>query len=245
MRRTRGRKPRVVWLPTFGDSAYAEGGGFGQATGIRLSTTHGSGGSGPGIIYDAVAVTWDGGDSSAAAQDFGSTEHSLADFVQGQSYRLRRIVGKFWCGTDIQTASNINALQVAFGFIVGRADSNGSLQTDFNNVNPLYQDSADDPWIWRRSWLLGAGSYGSTVQWGNLPLTNQAVGSAVDGPHIDQKTARLVGPDERLVCIMAARVFSTHDDAAPTGNVRVSGFLDYRILASMRSNVGNRRNASR
>lgn len=242
-RRFTRRKPRVVWLPTFGNTSFGEDGGAAQAGGmvfgVGLNDTI-------GIAFDAAALTWDGNNSPSAAQGFGSTSESLADFTQGSSYRLRRIVGKFWCGaTTNGIATNVMAIQVAFGFIIGRADPNGDLQTDFQNVNPLFQDSMDDPWIWRRSWLIAPAPYDTANRWGAIPFTNIEYGSVADGPHIDQKTARVVGPEERLVGIMAARVFETVDHAAIIGAPEVSGYLDYRLLASMRSNVGNRRNASR
>lgn len=243
VRRFTRRKPRVVWLPVYGDNAYGESGGIQSSIGIRFSAPQTL--PATGITVDAVGITWDGGSSVSAAQGFGSSDHSLADFTQGSSYRLRRIVGKFWCDLWSANVGNVTCAKVGFGFIVGRADPNGALQTDFQQVNPLFQDSADDPWIWRRTWLLSPSGYGNNAPFGRFPQTNVAYGSVADGPHIDAKTARVIGPDERLVAVMASQIVQTSDDQVPTQSIQLNGYLDYRILASMRQNLGNRRNASR
>jgi len=240
------RKPRVVWLPTFGVNSYGESGIESNATGIEYNVNLGTNGI---IVFDAAGLTWDGSESSTFAQDFGDDSFTLNDFVDGQSYRLRRIVGKFWCSADTQgVATNVTAVEVAFGFIIARTAASGAIQTDFSYVNPLAQDSAEDPWIWRRSWLISpelASAQLPNSAFGVLPNNNIAYGSVADGPHIDQKTARVISRDERLVGVMAAQVKYTKGDLAPTGNVRVAGYLDYRLLASMRKNIGNRHNTSR
>jgi len=230
------RKPRVAWLPVFGD---AQDPLDEKSIGIRFALTLSS-----GIEVDAVPLTWDGSRSSEAEQIAGGDFDSLADFVNGNAYRLRRIVGKFFCSFGTIGTSNVQCAQVAAGLIVCRTDSNGNVVTDLNTTNPLAQDSADDPWIWRRTWLLSHPGYDYNVPFARFPATNTAYGSVADGPHIDQKTARVIGPDERLVAMFAARALQTTGAAAPTATV-ISGYLDYRLLGSMRTNVGNRRNASR
>lgn len=248
MRRFKRRKPRVAWFPVFGDSSYAEYNADGAAIGIRFENNTGSASPAHSIDSDAVGITWDGTQSAAANQGFGSTTETLSDFVQGTGYRLRRLVGKIWISTGAVTNGNVAAVRVGFGFIILRTRDDGALGSNIQWVNPLAQDSADDPWIWRRNWVLSPNPATATlapeVPWTNLPRTNVGlVGN--DGPHIDQKTARIVGPQERLVAIMSSQVIQTTDDLAPTGEITVHGLLDYRILGSMRSNIGNRNNASR
>lgn len=250
-RRFGRRKPRVLWLPTFGDTSVGESGGASQATGIRFGGSVPSDGA---ILVDAVAVTWDYTPSATASQGFGTQDYTLADFAGNMSYRLRRIVGKCFCavspGADGGAAVNMRTVQIACGFIVGRADPAGAINTDIQVVNPLYQDSAEDPWIWRRTWLLGNKSYQAwteqtavTYPEAQFPNTNIAYGSVQDGPHIDQKTARVVGPDERLIFMVAVRQFS--DQTTGGAGCNWSVFLDYRLLGSLRPSQGNRRNASR
>jgi len=241
-RRFARRKPKVVWLPIFGDTSEGESGGYAQADGIRYNCIPGA--VNPGISFDATAITWDSPQSATAEQGLGLNDQTLHDFVSGTEYRLRRIVGKVHVGCTTSVTTNITAVEVAFGFIVGRCDSNGALNTDFNETNPLYQDSATDPWIWRRTWILSPGYFPGLIG-GAYPQTNAEYGSVADGPHIDQKTARVISRDERLLGILAARPIYTVGGDPSTGSVSVDAYLDYRLLASLRTNQGNRRNASR
>lgn len=252
-RRFKRRKPRVVWLPVFGDTFTGEAGTAATAVGVQFQCQMGLGQY--GIVVDAAPLTFDGSQDPTINQSLGLNNVTLNDYVNGQAYRLRRIVGKIWCAASANpgdTATNITAIEVGFGFIVAKTDATGNITTDISTTNPLSQSSADDPWIWRRTWVLnpydGTGSFGNADQWYGFPRTNMEYGSVADGPHIDQKTARVVGQEERLIGMLAARVLGTSDDASPTPTteyVNVRGFLDYRLLASMRSTQGNRNNASR
>jgi len=250
--RTKRRKPRVTWLPIFGETATVagEGGGTNQAGGLTFSVLHTD--ADAGIIYDAAPLTFDSPGSPAAQQDLGLETRTLQDFVQGTTYRLRRIVGKAFCAVaraDGADPTDIWAVDCAFGFMVCRVDDTGAPQTDFGEVNPLFQDSMEDPWIWRRRWILGTGTSALTASNDLVPLSrmppNNCVGygSVMDGPHIDTKVARVIGVQERLFGVFASRVIASADPI--TQPVFTQLFLDYRILASMRANQGNKRNASR
>jgi len=259
-RTKRRRKPRVVWLPTFGAATSAFGEVVGGASGVSGTLNFDS----DEVVYDAFPLTFDSTKDPASVVTeipvLGQTySPSLHDLVSGNEYRLRRIVGKiFISGTsdeDDDPAENSGLIDVAFGFIVIRTDDDGSPTTDFNEVNPLQQQSMEDPWIWRRRWLLNpygntraidAANSGLNVPALNVyPNTTSGYGSAVDGPHIDQKTARVIHRQERLYGIVAARVFQFGGDAQTSGK-QIQYLLDYRLLASLRpSSSGNRRNASR
>lgn len=64
----------------------------------------------------------------------------------------------------------------------------------------------------------------------------------MEGPHVDAKTARIVGPDQRLFLV----VTNTIQGGSAAGGVSSCEVItDLRVLASMRSSQGNRRNASR
>lgn len=240
----RRRRPRVAWLPTFGDTFGTESVQQDWANGIRYELDV------PGgffkIVDDITGVTFDAPAAASAVQiDGPSFGPSLHDLVQGESYRLRRIVGKFFGQVDItENPTNICALDVALGFIVLRTTANGG-PSDFIH-NPLHMDTMDDPWIWRRRWILSTSTaWTEGTPWKHMPRSTAGFHSVADGPHIDQKTARVIAPQERLFAAVAARVLDTADGLDPTGEVRLNAFLDYRILASMRQNIGNRGNASR
>lgn len=66
--------------------------------------------------------------------------------------------------------------------------------------------------------------------------------SVREGTFVDQKTARIVGPDERL--FMNVQVTTLNG----SGGVDLTGIQLYwnlRFVASLKTNLGNRRNASR
>lgn len=78
----------------------------------------------------------------------------------------------------------------------------------------------------------------------NLPLypdNNQNMGSVMDGPHVDAKSQRRVGNEERLFLIADAMVAV----AGGGGSFSVQWFADLRPVGSILKMAGNRRNASR
>lgn len=265
MRRFRRRRPNAVWMPVYGNSAgdgntasYAGGN-----TGVIPVDVSGE------ITVEAVPVTFDYTESAWQVQTAGGTNpQTLHDIVSGQEWRLRRIVGKAHITSGIRlpegTGSLPNdtpqAVEVAAGYIVLKTDEEGDLLTDIEETNPLVQESMDDPWIWRRKWILRLGgsnhitpNYGTiySSDYGPLttdfPYTTMAYGSVADGPHIDQKTARVIHRQERLFLMLAVRVWNpgysiTFSNSNP---ITVNYNFDHRFVGSLRSNQGNRRNASR
>jgi len=217
------------------------------------------------MVSDVQPVTFDYSDS--ASQEEGVDFRSLQDLAQGNAYRLRRIVGKFHaaCYTENNGETVIPTVDVAAGFMVCRTDDDGNILVEQAGVSgdvtrgPLAQDGSEDPWCWRRRWLLtgvqSAITYttGTTLAdvlalngilgfQGQFPQTTAGYGSVQDGPHIDQKTARVISRDERLFFWVQARLTNPSTE---TNNARLPWQLDVRLLASLRQNVGNRRNASR
>jgi len=250
----RRRKPLVQWLPVFGTGGSENSeAAIGIQSEIQLATSNDE------TRIDAVGLTFDYTDSAETAQAAGDDNRTLRDLVSGSAYRLRRIVGKIYASWYNNSGDGIanrpDVIDYAAGFIVVRTDDNGNPSTDFEEVHPLSQDSADDPWIWRRRWFLRTLAEGDTPggvpakTWGSgFPRSTAEYHSVADGPHIDQKTARVVGRQERLFFVQAARTVaafpgSTAGFSAPGGLVT---YLDYRLLGSLFSTTpGNRRNASR
>jgi len=255
------RRPRVVWLPVQGnDISQGQELGNQGVPGIASTLTVGSNGT---ISFDQIPVTFDYSDPATFEQ--GSFERSLQDLTSGNNYRLRRLVGKIFVGaTTSATTGTIGPVDVCCGFIVNRTDDSGNplspgLFGDDQQASPLGQDAMQDPWIWRRRWLLSPVSsinqYASpagvadfdaindTLNGPTWPQTNAGYGSVADGPHIDQKTARVIGNQERLYFWIAGRQQAVNELGGQ--NIIVSYTLDLRILASLRANQGNRRNASR
>jgi len=247
------RKPRVVWLPVVGndisDIPEQEHWVDGPSGVLQIPSTG-------AIIFDQVPITFDYSDS--ASQEQGSFQRSLQDLTSGNAYRLRRIVGKIHAAATPQSTSDTSwaVTELAAGFMVNRTDPSGNAVTTFASgleASPLSQDAAEDPWIWRRKWMLSPlpnhltnesiGTLVNSLAGGCFyPNTTAHYGSVADGPHIDQKTARVISQQERLFFWIAGRSQFT---VTPATTVNLVWNLDVRLLASLRMNIGNRRNASR
>jgi len=222
------RRPRVVWLP--------------NETAFQLGTTHSAStivqAVGPGAIglegVNAIPLVFD--------QPFqGSAGTSLAD-IESSGYRLRRVVGKIYASVEQIEQADGGAVLATAGLIVLRVDDNGVATN--TSISPQGIQNVSDPWIWRRTWILANGSSTNvnTQFIDSSPFSNYEGGpAAVDGPHLDQKTARIVSTEERLHLVISTTLLHTGDAAA----VSTQWLWDFRVLGSMRSSSGNRRNAVR
>lgn len=187
-------------------------------------------------------------------QGVAATTTDLSD-LEGSAYRLRRIVGKIFVQPAQVAgiaATDATTWIVTAGFIILRVTGSGAILSGASNTyDPQILDNIRDPWIWRRSWMLSnqAGINALNVA---TPDTKQVIfpssningygGGVLDGPHIDAKTARVVSDEERLFLVVSANTID--GDAQNTPN-QIGFFGDVRVLASMRKQSGNRRNASR
>lgn len=242
MGRFRRRKPAVCWLPVSGTENLNQ-----QVIAPIISGDVFVAGSGA-VQTSFTALTFDYGPELLLAANELPT---LADY-QGSAYRLRRIVGKCFISMTQESPLQPPAVKpaaaiIAAAFIVLRVNEETGtplLNATPDQYNPLNEDNIRDPFIWRRSWILsnGLSASPSQPQWGEMPFSNVEYGSAFDGAHIDQKTARVIGPEERLFFVIGTQSL----EAAAVGeNSHIRYVLDYRLLASMRRTAGNRRNASR
>lgn len=230
------RKPRVVWLPT--DPSFAVDGNMqgGSNIGTFFIDVAGPSAIGLSIIGDIPLVI-----DNQLTPVPGTT--SLAD-IESSGYRLRRIVGKVFVAVQQVVQDDAGAVVATVGFIVRRVNPDGNPSLAAARRNPTFQENIPDPWIWRRSWLLanGSSSNAETTFVDSANFSNMEGGpSALDGPHVDAKTARIIGPEERL--FMTASI--TTMNASDAATMRTRWAYDFRVLASMRTSSGNRRNASR
>lgn len=247
---TRRRAPKVVWLPpsTIGSvNAQSPPVGNGDESTWRQFSIAAGGGVGDVSIAE-VPLVIDGADNQVSLAD------SIADLYSA-SYRLRRIVGKIYIGTrtDEPEATGPRIIGVTAGIIVRRTDpvTGQSVIGQTGNVNNISPDrivNSNDPWVFRRNWLMmnPRAPLGVTNVFGGTLQTNNYVNmaSSLDGPHVDQKTARIVGPEERLFLTVSATVLVL-DGASVQDETTLDVFFDFRVLASLKSGSGNRRNATR
>lgn len=235
----RRRKSRGTWLPVFGNLAGAEGftntveGVDGQIT-VDLNA---------GITTNIHVLTLD------SPNEGESDERTLAD-VLGSEYLLRRIVGKFHALSFADPTAPVYAL-VSAGFCVARAQPGAQsfypLGADGNVVtsnftaaqqsfSPLEQETQREPWIWRRSWILSnAEAPVATGTSRGFPSSTAEYGSVADGPHLDAKTMRRVGADDRLYFIVSTVTWPISQTAAGGGEEGLILYhLDYRLFGSLR-----------
>lgn len=175
---------------------------------------------------------------------------SLAD-LEDSGYRLRRIVGELWLfGDRFDEDSGIEEIFFEAGLIVRRcdqqglslaalADTGGAVQ---ENVSPASALNWADPWIWQRSWWTRNPNF--VVQTVGAPAIANTTPIRMDVEyHMDQKTARIVGPEERLY--LSASVIGLGGSNQGQINNQPRMNWSFRALATPRTSVGNRRNASR
>lgn len=196
-------------------------------------------------------------------------EHVTSDYLStiiGNEWTLRRIVGNVFCNRNTQLqAAGANILNdsapsvlAAAGIFVARADeANTDLPiggADRNAYGPFDPDVIREPWLWRRTWILGsAGSapfaalntllpqYVGPVFTGGgnpqvtsafYPCSNVYYGTALTGPYIDSKVGRRIRQDERLYMAFSAVYWPIGEDTAI--NTQVDWHVDYRIYGALR-----------
>lgn len=248
-RRTR---PRVVWLPQTSRNVIGDG-----TTVFNIVVQTGVAGSTGGSITTEIPLVLDNQQTAVSA-----TDSSLAD-IESSGYRLRRIVGKVWCQLsqtdpvdEVDTVSNVICTA---GFMVRKATATTgdsyAASVGPAEVDPALIQNTGDPWIWRRSWILGNNG-ALTVLGGVGPTNLQKLqdfpqqnwgsygGGIAEGPHVDQKTARKVGPEERLFLDLTTTILG--EPAGPPGSpLAVAWFTDLRVLGSLQTSSGNRGNSTR
>lgn len=233
----RRRKSRGTWLPTIGtDRQNDEDVEYRMAV-RRMSFDADWRGN---VVQEVIDLTND-----VPVEDQDIATRSLADVV-GSEYFLKRIVGKVFI--DIERDSDnqlVNQVLVGAGFFVARADENGAGPIDFatagtelirfDNYSPLAQRTMREPWIWRRTWMLqdvGPPSLGVVQKY---PQANVGYGSVLDGPHIDAKTKRRIGNDDRLYFIVSATQWpNIVPGEGPYADYSIEITLDYRLFGSLR-----------
>lgn len=241
------KKPRVIWLPPDLNNRVGVAPGVAslpsQSAHFFIAQTGNGIGANPDVNVNAVVKDVDAGD------DFLTSIPTTLSDVTNSGYRLRRLVGKInvLCAQDT-AADNLDPtlFQVTCGFIILRVRGGDTPLDTFGSYDPSAIGSSMDPWIWRRSWIIGdqagAAAINRNTRAPRSNFENYSGGNA-DGPHLDQKTARLVGPEERLFFVSSVQGLDGDPQGPNPGLILIVG--DVRVLVSMRTSMGNRRNASR
>lgn len=247
MARRISRRPKVVWLPMDRNNRLGVAGGATLGTDSAMFQINVGAGSGLIGATNTVVIPVVGDAPQLLALAGSPAGPSLSDY-EGSAYRLRRIVGKLFVSIDNTAldATAASTVVITCGFIVLRVDDLGvPINVTTDAYAPAALDGIRDPWIWRRSWVLTNLVQFATIAGAGFqpfPTTNADYGSVADGPHVDAKTARVIADEERLFFVAQA---TNRDGTGGQGQNLIIITGDLRVLASMRSSQGNRRNASR
>lgn len=247
----RRRKRKYTWFPVQRTTVRTEG-EVTETVGIDGSV--GVDGTAPAIqIYPLVPV-------DAPRENWGTgsdTDISSLNDVIGNEYVVERIVGKFFATTQIANndLSIIAGAWITLGIFVARADEStpslplGGVQSTLietiNSFSPQAVATVREPWMFRRSWYLGARPTRATIDavaqkvpqsWAAFPQTTAGYGSLQDGPHVDVKSVRRVRQDERLYAAVAVERLPLGLDVSADPNLEVVArwHFDYRILGALR-----------
>lgn len=262
-RRFRRRRPRVVWLNAPG-TPYTPGDGT-NVNGIDpplanpasiefvMQTNAGDANpvtaTGPLVLDNAPEETFAGAPLVNVVDKTGLNQS--INF----GYRLRRIVGDLHVATapTNEQSNQAGAVLIQCGIMVRREDPSNTGQpmgtAQSQDVGTISNET--DPWVWRRNYVFSSGLVGQ----GNLIHTalqqfresNHQVGASAI--KVDQKTARRIAAEERLY--MTVTLWNLPLDkqsligSPNTNNFEVYLLFSYRVLGTIITNAGNRRNASR
>lgn len=247
----RRRRRRVTWFPNLGtdsENPFSDLGGR-QFIQTVLSTGAANTIVAP-VTFDAPTETTD-----------SPPDRSLADII-GSEYIIERIVGNMFHNLATADVPGENfAVLVASGWFVARADNDSvddpigspTLAELNQEYGPNFVNTIREPWMFRRTWLLGSGPV-PTIDGGTgngsvptaadpvgggpgastrraYPMSNVYYGTAVGGPFFDVRSNRHVSQDERLFYIQSCQTFPV--DTTFTGAVTLVSYLDYRILGTL------------
>lgn len=260
MFRRRRRKPRVQWLHTPGgllvQNAVAPLAkvlenpqpieiAFGTLPGAPVTFTA------PMVIDNPIAETVQGA-------SLGTYQNLALNQLNEFGWRLRRIVGNIFVGCTLennQAAARSPGVLFSAAIIVLKVDDTGQPTAAGAGLTVGALENETDPYVWRRDFILSAGAAagaGSSPIWTAInafPRSNVDYGTK-HHIAIDQKTARRIGPEERLFFIGTAWELPL-DQATNIGgeqsttDITVYVNVPYRVLGTVITVAGNRRNASR
>lgn len=158
---------------------------------------------------------------------------TLRDLVEGQSYVTERIVGKIWVSRTQDAGETVTDVPLIIGVgiaVLPTDDATGTADLANIDLDPLLQQNSGNPWMWRRTWILGQnGTAGLDPE---FPASNWQMGSVADGPHVDVKSKRRVSREQRLFIICSVGTMGL----AIAGGDSATGHFGYdlRILGAMR-----------
>lgn len=251
----RRRKSRGTWFPnlgTIGPASNPDDDDQGLWFQFVLPAVVAGGGFATQTLV--LPLTFD----SIREDDADELDTNLADLI-GSEYVLRRIVGNLFFSRDTATnatastnAGGYKAVKISAGFFVSRqADDSqnrdlpiGAQTADEirENYSPSQNAVVREPWIWRRTWILGRPDItGVNSSPQTFPSSNVDYNGSASNQYVDARTVRRVGQDDRLFFVAAARGLGSsfidpfvNELAVTVQATSIKGHLDYRLFGSLR-----------
>lgn len=216
---------------------------------IAFGTLHGA-----PVSFDAPLVVDNPVDETFQGSSLATYQNLALNQLNEFGWRLRRIVGDIFIGVARQDAQAANrpGVLIQAGIMVRRVDDAGNAVVPAAASIPGAIGNETDPWVWRRNWAFSGKFVPNSDS--VLDAVNTFPPSTVDygTKHhiaIDQKTARRLGPEERLFLNVVAWELPLNSDQAPhtafDTSMTVYFLMPYRVLGTVITAAGNRRNASR
>lgn len=243
----RKRRIRYRWLPNIGQAGTnnqtEEDSAFTSAVYVNAIS---DGGQTNLLIAPLIHDT-----PKEGATDSGVLSGTPLAYLIGNDYILRRVVGKCFISQGARSADAQNSAVIhTVGIFIARADDENvgggnttpvgasALVTALQDYGPQHVDVITEPWLWRRSWVLSCLDSNATIapqQFGQerYPGTTAGYGSVQDGPHIDAKTIRRVGQDDRLFVAWQARTFPINGGGDVGQSHTALMTLDLRFLGRL------------
>lgn len=240
------RGARGTWFPTLGTFWGGEGGGYSDASFSDTSLPVGADRSnGPVSIGGTNNITVIPVTKDFTAQpdpSSGTLEYTLRDEVEGQTWRLDRLVGKIHvrCGSApgfVDTTRSWGNIQVSAGFFTARSEDDAEAFPDLvpAEYDPLNILNIQNSWIWRRTWIL-QNPLTTNIGFSAAPCCNDWM-SDLTGSYIDTKVKRNIKREHRLWFAIAPIGWNGNqvavDPQSGDSQPSISWNLDLRIFGKM------------
>lgn len=253
------RRPRVVWFRPTGTPQDGIQTALENPGAIILDNTTITIGNAHTPVIEIPLVTDQNPEEVFATAPLSVFQQSGLNQTIEYGYRLRRVVGTIQLTAVSDSLGQglppMSAVLVTAGIIVRRVDATGVSPLTSGDTHPGLIGQFSDPWIWRRAWVLSilenpvltATVFNETTRaaFSRFPVATTGFGDVRSGPHVDAKTARRIGPEERLFLNIGFTGIPVVIGTPAEDTISVRGAIDLRVLGSLSMNSGNRRNASR
>lgn len=237
MARRNRRRRRFTWFPNLGIDTFGDANPETRLSGVNFSLAAAQ--PGDRFARAILPLTFDQPRNEAVE---AATNPALSlSALQGSAWFLRRVVGSIQIARGfLNTAPELVPIQPAL--IVGAALAvipwDEYSNTPEADVNPLLQADINEPWLWRKTCILGAQVINPAA------TTNIAANALRTFPvntsfypqsrfeTVDQKTMRIISGDERLCLVVSCAVLTSAPFTENTDGI--FGYLDYRLLGALR-----------